>query len=363
MKPKLLIIDRNQFGYHSDTYYYCKYLRDDFCVSYLCFDEDKNPLTLDRVTQVYVKQKKRLLLKWYLFFSAAYGLIKKENFDFVHVNYFKGCALLHLFVPNRRMMVDVRTASVLTQPWKRVLFNLLLKMEVRLFYNIGVISAGLARRLSLPPRHIITPLGSDIFSRTVKPQNALKFLYVGTFYNRNLHKTILGFHKFYRIYSQRIKTSYTIVGDGPSNELKKLKELVRNLGISDQVHFTGWIPQDKIQPFFDSHNVGISYIPITAYYNFQPPTKTYEYLLSGMPVIATNTHENGIVVNADNGVLIQDTPDAVFEGMQSIYSKLGRFDSRKIRSQASKYYTWENIVSSLSSHYKKLVAHNIKTGK
>ncbi len=354
-QPKLLIIDPTQFGYHSDTYYYCKHLRNDFNISYFGFDENKKIITLDQITLIFIKKKKDRILREFRFIAKAFRLIRKGNFDFVHVNYFKGSSAFHLCVANSKMLVDVRSASILTQKWKRTIYDYILKTEVGLFQNIGVISSGLAKRLSLPGRHIVTPLGSDIFSHTSKPKNVIKLLYVGTFYNRNLHETILGFKKFYDAYSHQIQISYTIVGDGPSNELQNLRALVEKLGLASHIHLTGRVPQDKLKPFFDSHNIGISYVPMTDYYNFQPPTKTYEYLLSGMPVIATMTHENSCIIDKKNGVLIQDTPTGVFHGMQDIYDRLYQFDSEQIRHQ-SQAYAWEKIVKRLSDHYKKLLA-------
>jgi hypothetical protein len=38
MKKKLLIINKIQFGYHTDTFKYCQYLKDEFDITYICFD-------------------------------------------------------------------------------------------------------------------------------------------------------------------------------------------------------------------------------------------------------------------------------------------------------------------------------------
>lgn len=41
---------------------------------------------------------------------------------------------------------------------------------------------------------------------------------------------------------------------------------------------------------------------MTEYYDSQPPTKTFEYALSGLYVLATKTRENEKVITNDNGV-------------------------------------------------------------
>jgi hypothetical protein len=95
--------------------------------------------------------------------------------------------------------------------------------------------------------------------------------------------------------------------------------------------------------FFDQCNIGVSYVPIIDYYDCQPLTKTFKYLLSGMRVIATNTSENENVIGPTNGVLIGDAPEAFCVVLKVIYEKRNLFDSAEIRRRASGY-TWEGIV-------------------
>ena len=82
---------------------------------------------------------------------------------------------------------------------------------------------------------------------------------------------------------------------------------------------------------------------MTPYFDCQPPTKTFEYLLSGMPVIATATYENSLVVNDGNGVLINDTADSFCEGLEKLANNRVVYNSEKILTTC-KQYTWENII-------------------
>jgi nucleoside-diphosphate-sugar epimerase len=70
--------------------------------------------------------------------------------------------------------------------------------------------------------------------------------------------------------------------------------------------------------YFDIHNIGVSYIPMLKCFDNQPPTKTFEYLLSGMPVIATATNANKDIINDVNGVLINDNSEEVYNGLTAI---------------------------------------------
>jgi glycosyltransferase involved in cell wall biosynthesis len=95
---------------------------------------------------------------------------------------------------------------------------------------------------------------------------------------------------------------------------------------------------------FDESNIGLSYIPITKYFDYQPPTKTYEYLLSGIPVIATNTNENKKIINNNNGILINDDIESIRKGFYIMYNNLSIYKSDEIRKSCLKF-TWENIIN------------------
>ena len=345
---KLLIVNQMQFGYHSDTYYYCKYLKNDYDIKYFCFDEDKPRLYLDKVEVIYLTKKGNRILIEIRFFIKLILLILKKKSDFTLIKYFKGCSLLSFFIVPQKILVDIRSASVLKKRWQRIFFDLIMKVEIRFFKHITVISKGLAKRLRLPERAKIIPLGADIHSKISKKMDKLRFLYVGTLYNRNIEHTILGFHRFFNEYKDRLPISYTIIGDGLSNEKEMLDKLVGTLNLNHCIKLTGRIPQHELQAFFDSHNIGISYVPVTDYYNYQPPTKTYEYLLSGMPVIATQTHENMTMVDDTCGILIPDTPEGVYLGMCDAFLRSKQFNSDEIR-QAHLNHTWENVTGSLNN--------------
>ena len=60
---KLLIIAQHQFGYHSDTYYYCKHLDRRFRISYICWDYGQKKLHLEGVRVVYISRQGNLLTR------------------------------------------------------------------------------------------------------------------------------------------------------------------------------------------------------------------------------------------------------------------------------------------------------------
>ena len=345
-KKRLLIINQRQFGYHSDTYYYSKYLRERFDTSYLCWDYKYPRMVMDRVRIIYVSRRGNLAVRNLRFIRQA--LKEVRNGYHIHmIKYFRGCALLRLAYPRQSFLLDIRSGSVNPKTIKRIAYNNFMTIEARCFTQTSVISQSLARKLGLEKKAYILPIGSDILSGTQKRFDALNFLYVGTLHNRNIDMTLEGFARFYHEYKNRIRIHYTVVGSGYNQEVEILRQSARHLGLQDAVKILGEIPHDRIRPLFDSHNIGISFIPKTDYFDVQPPTKTFEYLLSGMPVLATDTLENKAVIHQENGVLIPDTPQGIYTGLVRIYQTRKMFDSRTIRDDALPH-TWERIAADLT---------------
>jgi glycosyltransferase involved in cell wall biosynthesis len=188
-------------------------------------------------------------------------------------------------------------------------------------------------------------LGSEIIVERNHEFTVIKLLYVGALDNRNITETIKGIQVFLSKHEgNSIKLSYNIIGFGSDNEILKIEEIITEYDLSDSVRFEGRKTHEELVPYFEKANIGIVYIPQTQWYDCQPATKLFEYLLSGMPVIATSTSENRLIVDETNGVLINDTPEGFCKGLEEIYNRRNSFNSATIR-KTVEAYTWENIVN------------------
>lgn len=142
---------------------------------------------------------------------------------------------------------------------------------------------------------------------------------------------------------------YDIVGYGYKNENQRLKDLVIELGLENHIFLHGRLSHSQCQSFFDKANIGVSYIPITSYFNFQPPTKTFEYILSGMFCLATSTVENSKYITKQNGVLHLDSPEDFALGLKKAINSFPNIDSTKIRNTLMNY-RWVNISEQLMDY-------------
>lgn len=260
------------------------------------------------------------------------------------VVYFEHCSILKKIFFWKKMHLDIRTLSVSVSKSVRDKYDLTLRNTCDKFDSVSIISLGLKNKLTLPNAYIL-PLGSDVISSEKKDYASLKLLYVGTLNQRRIEDTVIGISLFVKKHPE-VSLKYDIVGDGNGHELQLLQSLISEYNLGSYIELHGRIPYDKLRKYFDEANIGISYVPITEYFKYQPPTKTYEYVLSGLYCLATRTFENEqIIKEGVNGYLILDNPVAFADALEYLAKNMTLISEQNVRDSLADY-TWKNIVSS-----------------
>lgn len=341
-KQKLLIIQPQPFGYLTDSYKWCEYLKDIYKITVLCQSGKKAKIQLDGIRVIYAKSFGNRTLRGLLFVLQCLLHIFFYQGKILVV-YFEHCEILKSIFPHKKILLDIRTLSVAKDLQKRNRYNSLIRKACDKFDYVSVISQGVKEKLKLGDKNVfILPLGADSISNVVKQYDILHLLYVGTFSGRDIEKTIIAVSLFHNQYPS-VPIFYDIIGDGYHNELDDYKQLVKKLKLDDIIFLHGRIPFTDLKPFFDKCNIGISFIPLTDYYDVQPPTKTFEYILSGLYTIATETGSNKDLITEVNGILIKDTPEDFSKALYAVYQKQELIDSKLIR-KTLECYQWRNIV-------------------
>ena len=339
MKKNLLIIDVNPFGDLTDTVKWVEYLKVDWNVTVLCFaGKDGSKANADgyRLIQLRNFRKRQIKGVYFILYSLFYLLFFKGK---VVVEFFPLCEIYKKIFSKKKMLLDVRTLSVSSDESIRSAYNARIKKACLCFDKVTAISEGVVRQIGLKGIEIL-PLGSDVISSTEKVfTDSIRLLYVGTFTNRSIEQTIEGVIAFHKEHSE-IPIKYNIVGYGNDNEEIFFQQIIDENGADEYIHIIGKVSHDALKTYFDKCNAGFSFVPITDYYNDQPPTKTYEYCLSGMFCIGTATTANKQLINANNGVLISDTAEGVRNGLKYYWDNRSSFNPRVIM-KTLESCTWE----------------------
>lgn len=341
-KETLLIIIPAQFGYSVPHYYWCKYLKEKYKITYYSYDQGFACKTIKGIDTIQVPFKDNKIYRIFNFYRNALKTLRKNKFDKVIIVQYKLDFIYKLFHPLKKINYDIRTGGVNKNKILRGLHNIQIVFSSYLFSNTIILSESLRKKLRISKRKSsLVDLGADTLATNEKTFENLNLFYIGTFTGRDLVKTIVGFSIFLKNNS---KSTYTIIGFGTEKEQKILEEKVNTLKISENVFILGRKTHSEALKYFENCNVGVSFIPCTPYYDKQPPTKTYEYLLSGLVCLATNTSENRRIINSINGVLINDNPEDFNIGLNKIIASKEAFSSGKIR-QSVIGFTWQNIVT------------------
>ena len=344
-KKKILFNIPGQLGSHTDTFMYCKYLdKEKYEVHYIGFDEKRKRKDLLEVNVHYIPIYANKIQRYWVYLKAINKLIREENFDLVFQVDHKFTLPVRLCNLKRKFILDIRTGDLSNSGIKRLYFNLYILFTSLFYTRVTIISESLRSALHIPRRKsIIIPLGGETRNCRNKTWDYLHLFYIGTFTKRNIHETVEGLAYFIKRNSH-IKVTYDIIGTGKHPELQLLKKTIQVNKLEKIVLSHGYKVHEEIADIWENANLGIVYIPMKTYYDYQPTTKLFEYLLSGMPVIATNTFENRQIVNSENGILIEDNPASFAHGLEQFFKQRENYDSDEVKRSQLKF-NWKNIVA------------------
>jgi glycosyltransferase involved in cell wall biosynthesis len=268
--------------------------------------------------------------------------------DVLFVVEFNLCQVIALAITAPLKVLDIRTGSLSPNAAKRKLENTYIKTQSLFFDRIIVLSQSLQEKMNLKTKNLIVlPLGAEEFYKGRHTFKSLELLYVGTLRKRNLHQTIEGLGIFLQKRPEYLfNIKYTIIAFGSDKEKSQLFEAITKYKLQNNVLFEGLKNYDELPPFFEKCNVGVAYTPVTDFFNCQPVTKIYEYAISGLYTIATNTLENQRTITDKNGILCNDTPESFAEAIEKVYYNLEHIQESEIRKSLI-HHRWNILVKNV----------------
>ncbi len=147
-----------------------------------------------------------------------------------------------------------------------------------------------------------------------------------------------------------------LVGDGDT--ASNLREVAREAGVSDRVEFVGTVPRADVPMYLNEATIGVAPLKTGEALAYAMPTKVYEYLACGLPVVVTGQGEiERFVTESGGGVHATNDPEAVARRIDRLLADDGLRQrmGRQGREHVVERYDRTAIADRLSAELHRLV--------
>jgi len=158
-----------------------------------------------------------------------------------------------------------------------------------------------------------------------------------------------GLKLIFNVLSELDNCAMIIIGGGEYKDF--YKKLSVEMGIDNKVFFFGKIPQDELLSYTAGADIGLSVIEnLSLSYYYALPNKMFEYILTGVPVLASNFPQMKEIIDVYKvGLYIDpENPDELKTALQLMIN-----DNKLLKKlsgnclEAAKELNWENEVKKL----------------
>lgn len=194
----------------------------------------------------------------------------------------------------------------------------------------------------------IVPNGVDLSFFKIKNRDPNKIVFSGVMYHHRGLDVLLDASP--KVVKEVPKTKLTLLGDGP--EMKKLKDIVKEKNLEQNIEFKGWIDRKDIPQHLSNASIGIGPLKRTTVTENALPIKVLEYMASSLPILAkTGTLPEDVLRNNENGWFINDSSELSekiieLEKNPELVKKMGEKSLEMVQK-----FSWERIVKKIIDIY------------
>jgi glycosyltransferase involved in cell wall biosynthesis len=138
-------------------------------------------------------------------------------------------------------------------------------------------------------------------------------------------------------------------------EEKELILTCDNLGINEHVIFTGHMDRNKLQDYLYYCDVSVSLIPPESYFKISSPTKLYESLGNGVPVVANKGiyEQEKVIFESGGGVVVDYDVTAFCNAIVDLLrdKKLREDMAERGREYVIKNYSYRTMAKKISPYF------------
>jgi glycosyltransferase involved in cell wall biosynthesis len=157
-----------------------------------------------------------------------------------------------------------------------------------------------------------------------------------------------------------------LVGDGP--ERSRCETLARELGVHARIEWTGALPHDTaVQRLASCDVLASPHVPMPDRPFFGSPTKIFEYMAIGRPIVASSLEQIGEILSdgLTGRLVIPGDVQDLAEGIRSVLElpDAGAHLGRAARREAEAWHTWDARVRVLLASLERRVGGGASTAR
>lgn len=115
------------------------------------------------------------------------------------------------------------------------------------------------------------------------------------------------------------ETRLLLIGDGTEGYVTSLKQLCREIGVWDNVEFTGWVEFEKVRSYYEASDISLVPIYETHSENDVLPNKLFQSMAFRTPVIVSDHPSMAQIVNETGAGVVFDENKTLSDAVLSLY--------------------------------------------
>ena len=177
-------------------------------------------------------------------------------------------------------------------------------------------------RLKIMPlsEGIIANQFSDVNGEEIRKRYGLEdskvVIYIGTM-DKLRHLDVL-IHALSKVKKDNKNVKLLMVGDG--TDKRNLERLAGEIGIKDDVIFTGQVYFHEVPNFIAAADIGVSAVPPLDFYKLSSPIKMFEYMAMSKPGVANEEipEQKEVIEESGGGILVKFEDESFANGIMEL---------------------------------------------
>jgi len=196
----------------------------------------------------------------------------------------------------------------------------------------------------------IVPNGIEINQFFTKNMPSKRVIFSGVmYYHRGLDVLLEAAPK---IAEKVPDVEFFLLGAGP--EMQKLKEIVKEKNLAQNVVFKGWMDQEDIPRYLSESAVGVGPLRSTTVTKNALPIKVLEYMAASLPILAMkNTLPTNVLQDGHNGYFAEDADDLAKKIIYLLENENVKQNMGKNSRIMATKFDWKNIIELILDEYQK----------